>query len=240
MAKIRILAVEDDTIYGETIRMTVEEAGYEMVDVLESGQDALLVIKSTKPDLVLMDINIPGPLNGIELAEKLGSTVPIIFLTSLREKEVFDKAKEVQPFAYMLKPFDPLMLKNTMELAIARVAGEKKDVWSERDIILKDSLFIKDKQVLMKVLISEISHIEADDKYCVIHTQDKRFTIRIALKDLLQKLPPTFIRVHRSFVIDYTRISKIEIKDFLVYIDETAVPIGVSYMDPLVSQLKKI
>src|SRR5258708_36616224 len=123
MASIRILAVEDDPIYSETIRMIVEQSGYELAGQFANGEEALLAIKAIKPDLLLLDIHIEGALNGIQLAEKIGDGIPTMFITSLREREIFEKAKTTKPIAFILKPFDSLMLQNTIDLAVSQFDG---------------------------------------------------------------------------------------------------------------------
>ena len=240
MSNIRILSVEDDPIYAETIRFTVEQAGYQIIDVLADGRDALRIIESTKPDLLLLDIQISGPYNGIELAGKLDQTIPVIFITSLRERAIFEQAKKTRPLAFILKPFDPLMLTNTIELAVADLAGEKKDVWKEKDVMLSDSFFIKEKNVLVKVMVRDILYIKSEDKYCILHTQKRKYVIRISLKDLLAKVPSNFMQVHRSYVVDTHRISQIILEDFMLYIEGEPVPIGMSYKDQVLSQIKKL
>lgn len=240
MANIRILAVEDDPIYAETLQLTVEKAGFEMVGILADGALALEEIERTKPDLLLLDIRIAGPFNGIELARRMTKKIPVIFISSLREREIFEGVKDFQPFAFILKPFEPLMLSNTIELAVAALAGEKKEVWDEQDIVMKDSFFIREKNALVKVSTSDILYIEAEDKYCTLFTAKKKFVVRIALKDILGKVPDNFTRIHRSYAVDIHRINRLILEDYLIYVDDRPLPLGMSYKDELLSKLKKL
>ncbi|NOS94154.1 MAG: response regulator [Cyclobacteriaceae bacterium] len=240
MANIRIVSVEDDPIYAETIQMIVEQAGYELTGQFSNGEEALLAIKAIKPDLLLLDIHIAGSLTGIELAERVAAHTPVIFITSLREREVFEKAKSTRPVAFILKPFDSLMLQNTIDLAISQFAGEAKNVLTERDIIVKDSFFIKEKSSLIKVPITSIVYIEAEDKYCTLCTSDKKFVIRISLNDLLTKLPDTFVRTHRSVVVDATKITQLNLDRQELQLGSVVLPIGTTYKEALLTRLKKI
>ena len=240
MSVIRILAVEDDAIYAQTIRVTVEQAGYEIIDVIANGEEALLEIERSKPDLLLLDVRISGRYSGIELAEKVGKDVPVIFITSLREREIFERAKATRPVAFLLKPFDMLMLSNTIELAIAEFAAEKEDVWKERDIVLRDSFYIKEKKALIKVHIRDILFVMAEDKYCILHTSKRKYIIRISMTRLQSRLPANFLRVHRSYIVDLLRIDEIILEDYMLYIEENPVPIGMSYKDELLSKLEKL
>lgn len=240
MANIRILSVEDDPIYSETIRMIVEQSGYDLVGQFANGEEALLAIKAIQPDLLLLDIRIEGSLSGIELAEKVGEGIPTIFITSLREKEIFQKAKGTKPVAFILKPFDSLMLQNTIELAVSQLAGEERGVLSEKDVIVKDSFFIKEKNNLIKVPMSAINYIEAEDKYSTVYTNEKKFVLRISLNELLANLPTNFIRTHRSIIVDATKIDRLNLETHELLVGNKTLPIGATYKELLISRLRKI
>jgi DNA-binding LytR/AlgR family response regulator len=240
MANIRILSVEDDPIYSETIRMIVEQSGYDLVGQFANGEEALLAIKAIQPDLLLLDIRIEGSLSGIELAEKVGEGIPTIFITSLREKEIFQKAKGTKPVAFILKPFDSLMLQNTIELTVSQLAGEERGVLSEKDVIVKDSFFIKEKNNLIKVPMSSINYIEAEDKYSTVYTNEKKFVLRISLNELLANLPTNFIRTHRSIIVDATKIDRLNLDTHELLVGNKTLPIGATYKELLISRLRKI
>ena len=240
MANIRILSVEDDPIYSETIRMIIEQAGYELAGQFANGEEALLAIKAIKPDLLLLDIRIEGALNGIQLAEKIGEGIPTIFVTSLREKEIFDKAKGTKPIAFILKPFDNLMLQNTIELAVSQLAGEERGMLNKKDIVVKDSFFIKERNSLVKVPMSSIHYIEAEDKYCTLYTAEKKFVLRISLQEILSKLPENFIRTHRSIVVDASKIQRLNLDTHELLLGSMTLPIGATYKESLLSRLRKI
>lgn len=240
MANIRIVSVEDDPIYAETIQMIVEQAGYELVGQYSNGEEALLAIKAIKPDLLLLDIHVEGALSGIEIAERVSHETLIIFITSLREREIFERAKGTRPVAFILKPFDRLMLQNTIDLAISQFAGETKNVMSERDVIVKDSFFIKEKNSLVKVPIHSINYIEAEDKYCTLCTNDKKFVVRISLNELLTKLPDHFVRTHRSVVVDATKINQLNLDRQELQLGNVVLPIGSTFKESLIARLKKL
>ncbi len=240
MANIRILSVEDDPIYSETIQMIVEQSGYELVGQYSNGEEALAAIKAVRPDLLLLDIHIEGALNGIQLAERVGHDLPIIFITSLREREVFEKAKGSKPVAFILKPFDSLMLQNTIDLAVSQLAGEEKTVWAEKDLIVKDSFFIKDKSNLVKVSMSTIDYVQAEDKYCTLHTQERKYVLRISLQDILSKLPENFVRIHRSIAVDANKIQRMNLDNHELQLQNETLPVGITYRDALLARIVKL
>ena len=99
MSRIKILAVEDDPIYSESLDLVVQELGYELVGIVDNAFDALQLLDATSPDLILMDIEIRDSMNGIELAARINSTrrIPIIYVTAFKDKETFEKAKLTLP-----------------------------------------------------------------------------------------------------------------------------------------------
>ena len=125
---IKILAVEDDPIYAESLSLVVKELGYEFVGVVDNAVAALQLLDETVPDLILMDIEINDKISGIELAARITSShrIPIIFVTAFKDKEVFNQAKLTSPKAYIVKPYDPASLQSAIELAIFRFSCPKQ------------------------------------------------------------------------------------------------------------------
>lgn len=121
MAKARILIVEDESIIAEDIRFSLEANGYEVCDVLDNGPEALKQAGRFKPDLVLLDIRIAGPLDGIETARQLEQQqIPVVFLTAHSDEGTLSRAKTTAPAAYLLKPFDERELCVTLEIALSK------------------------------------------------------------------------------------------------------------------------
>lgn len=240
MSNINILAVEDDPIYAETIRYTVEQAGYNMIAIPTSGEEALKIMESQLPDLLLVDINLAGKMTGIEFAKKITKEIPIIFITSNTERGVFEEVKKLRPVTFILKPFDALMLANNVELALASTSGNKEDIWKKKDIILRDCFFVKEKKELIKVPISNIQFIQSEDKYCTLHTLERKYVVRIPLKEFAGLLPDHFVQIHRSYIVDIALIDKINLEEFSLYIGQNDLPIGMAYKNQLIASLRRI
>lgn len=107
MGKIRILIVEDCQITAKTIKKSLLSLGYDVIDMVTTGEDAVNSCFLNKPDLILMDIEIDGEMNGIETADKirLSYDIPIIYLTALSDEDTLSRAKVAGGFAYLIKPF---------------------------------------------------------------------------------------------------------------------------------------
>ena len=120
MSKIRILATEDDPIHEEKLRMVIDKLNYELIDVLTDPYQVISVIRATKPDVLLMDIDLNSDISGIDLVNKINELhdIPTVFLTSFQDAKTFNKAKETLPAAYITKPYNAEELERSIELAV--------------------------------------------------------------------------------------------------------------------------
>lgn len=239
MSQIKILAVEDDPIYAESLELIIKELGYELVGIVDNALAALQLVDETLPDLILMDIEINDSISGIELAARINSTrkIPIIFVTAFKDKETFQQAKLTLPKAYIIKPYDPSSLQSAIELAIFSAPVQNAAVVNPQ--ALGDTFYIKDNNRLVKLRLRDILIVEVDEKYCYIITGQKRHVINIRLKDLLERLPAEdFIQVHRSYVVRKSAIEELNIGEQTLRIADKTIPIGKTYKEQLLATLK--
>jgi signal transduction histidine kinase len=122
MVSTRILITEDEVLIAREIEATLEELGYTVVGVAHDGNTALQKVAETCPDLVLMDIVMPGELDGIETADQIRTRfqIPVIYLTAYADSETLQRAKITEPFGYILKPFQPQDLNTAIQIALVR------------------------------------------------------------------------------------------------------------------------
>lgn len=118
--KFRIVIVEDEAVIAMDIKESLEGLGYEVVGIASSAEEAWRVVAAKKPALVLMDIVLRGPIDGIEAASKIREqhNIPVVFLTAHADNSTFNRAKIVEPYGYVLKPFRQIELRTVIELAI--------------------------------------------------------------------------------------------------------------------------
>ena len=128
MSKNVILVVEDDSIEAMDIKKILESAGYNVSEIVTTGEEALKNISKSKPDLILMDIVLKGDKNGIETAEiiKKKYKIPVIYLTAHSENFNLEKTKISDPYAYLIKPFDSNDLIRTIDIALNKNEIEKE------------------------------------------------------------------------------------------------------------------
>ena len=118
----QVLIVEDEAIVAESIASKLRRYGYEVLDTLPSGEEAIEVAEKTRPDVILMDIHLAGKIDGIQAADRISSQyhIPVIFLTAYADEQTISRAKEAGPFGYLVKPFRERDLYITIEMARER------------------------------------------------------------------------------------------------------------------------
>lgn len=116
----KLVIVEDEAIVALDISMTLKKLGYQVIGIMTSGLEVMQCIPSLKPDIVLMDIRLRGDIDGIQLAEYIGSElgVPVIFVTGQADTVTLERAQAIKPAAYLLKPFSQLDLQDSIQRAL--------------------------------------------------------------------------------------------------------------------------
>lgn len=254
---IKILVVEDEMIIGAKISMQLTNLGYEVTAILPRGEEAVLHVEENMPDIILLDINLKGKIDGIETARLIHqiADVPIVYLTANTDEGTFNRAKATKPFAFISKPFKQLDLQRAIELTISRMAEhhqtgkievveaiEPIDVTkgdAGEPFILSDRIFVKHKEKMVKLFLADILYIEADRNYSHIFTKNKEYMLSITLKHIEDKIPAQqFIRVHRSFIINLAQID--EVAENHVIIGSKAIPLSISAREDLLKRLRTI
>ena len=246
-ALIKILVVEDEMIIGAKISLQLTSLGYEVTGILPRGEEAIIHVEENRPDIVLLDINLKGKLNGIETAlqiQKLAD-IPIIYLTANSDEATFNRAKASRPYAFISKPYKQLDLQRAIELTICRMAenetGPHADESSddERPFILSDRIFVRHREKMIKIIVAEILYIEADRNYCRIFTRNREYLLSITLKTIEEKLPGRiFLRTHRSYMINLAHVD--EVAESHVIIAQKAIPLSAGLKEQLLQRIQTL
>jgi len=250
MAKTSVLVVEDESIVAKDIQQSLIKLGYNVVGTASTGEKALALANEMRPDIILMDIMLKGPMSGIDTAAEIKKemSIPVIFLTAYADESTLSKAKVTEPFGYIIKPFKEIDLHTSIEMALYK-HGKEKDIVKERDLLYsivenkdsKDYIFVKSNSRLIKLNTKEIYYIEALKDYVVINTLNSRYTIHSTMKDIEKKMPISdFIRVHRSFIVRIDKIASIDLPNLILENEKKVIPIGGSYKDDLVNRLNLV
>ncbi len=246
---ITVLVVEDEMIIAAKISLRLANLGYEVTGLVPRGEEALMHIEQNAPDIVLLDINLKGDIDGIQTAEAInasGRKCVIIYLTANADEVTFNKAKTTRPFAFLSKPVQALELQRTLELTVEQILKEREIEESDANVaiesqadFLNDRIFVKHKNRMVKIFVSDILYLEADRSYCQIVTKEDEFTLSVPLKNVEDKLSKSlFMRIHRSYLVNIKAID--EMTDHHVYIASKPIPINSSAKEDLLKRLQRV
>jgi len=153
MKKAAIFIVEDEAIVAEDIRQMINTLGYSVTGIARSGEVAIDKVRETRPDLILMDIHLAGPMDGIEAARQIHSLfgIPVIYMTAHADDELLERAKVTEPYGYILKPYNERELHSVIEMAHYKHGMEQRLQERERTIralanAIPDAMMLLDRQ----------------------------------------------------------------------------------------------
>lgn len=245
MINRKVLIVEDEPIIAADLRDRLTDLGFEVMANVNSGEEALLKVQYESPDLILMDVQLAGKLDGVETALLLRETTDaaLIFLTSNSDEATFRRARRAQPQAFISKPFRGRDLAHAIALATGEVSPEPHRASPPKGDsaqTTKDRLFIKVKERLIRIMFTDILYLEADDYYCKVYTEDKNYLATKTLKKISAQFPADapFFRCHRSYVVNLNRIT--EIGELYVFLDKHKVPLSRSKRSEILMLINKM
>ncbi|MBN1990244.1 MAG: LytTR family transcriptional regulator DNA-binding domain-containing protein [Bacteroidales bacterium] len=222
MQTYRIIIVEDEEPARDLLKRYLSASiNIEIIGEFADGFEAAKAINSLKPDLVLLDIQLPR-LTGFEILEIIEHPAAIIFTTAYDEYAL--KAFERNAVDYLLKPFSRDRFLQALERAKERMAAKSAPNLETLAESLTPNeplnrIVVKTGKAIQVVPIEQIEMIEASDDYVSIYTNQERFVKKQTMKYFEERLnPETFIRTHRSYIVNITQIASIELYEKDSYI----------------------
>jgi len=246
MEKVKILVVEDEVIIADNICSTLKELDYKPLRPVVSYSRAIQMLEKELPDLVILDIQLAGRRDGIDLAWKIKDDydIPFIFLTSNADPSTVERAKKVSPPAYLVKPFNKEELFTAIEIALYNYSSNKigsvdnsvDQVEDNNGILIKDAIFVKHKQSFQKIYFSDILFIKSEHVYVNIFTKDqKSYLVRSTMTAFKQRLPDYFFQIQRSYTVNVNAIDNIGL--VYVKIGSHELPFGQGYRTQLLEKV---
>jgi two-component system LytT family response regulator len=215
MKPIRALIVDDERLAREKVRTLLDDDDdIEIVGECANGHDAVAAIRKQKPDLLLLDIEMPGG-NGFEVLQKLrGEKLPtVVFITAHDEYAV--RAFEVEAVDYVMKPFDRKRFHDALRRAKRQLSDDGAE--SEERIlrvlerVVKpqslDHFVVKGRDRTFLVAVNDVDWIEAEGKYIRLHAGGSAHLVRESISDVEERLDGRkFLRIHRATIVNVRRI----------------------------------
>lgn len=240
MNELKVLVVEDDPMIADSVQDILGILKHEVVGVAENAEDAIKICNEKQPDLALLDIQIGGDIDGVQLAELINQNfeIPFIFTTAFADGETIKRAKDQGPFGYLVKPYGVKDINAAIEVAMdafQRLKTAEKSAGGMSQII-HDSIFLKVDSKLIKVLIDDILYVEAKGDYALFKTAQKGHIVHTTMKKVEDRLGEhNFIKVHRSYVVNLSKIVDIEESNLLI--ENKVIPISRGNKEALIKRL---
>ena len=256
---IRTILVDDEKLAIQGLQLRLEKfEDVEIIDTCANGREAIRAIKTEKPDLVFLDIQMPG-FDGFSVVKGVMEIEPplFVFVTAFQEHAI--RAFEANAVNYLMKPVDEDKLADTIERVRGRLAEKKSSEEAEKlKTVLQEVapdaaeelaegedeasdrfeklINVKDRGKIFRVEVDSIEHIEAAGEYMIISTGDNSLVLRETMKDLERRLDPRkFQRVHRSKIVNLNQVRQVKPHTngecFLVLDSGAEVKVSRSYRD---------
>lgn len=224
MQAIRTLIVDDEPLARDGLRVRLErEADLELVGEAEDGPGAVAVIRAEHPDLVFLDVQMPGCDGFDVLSQVAGDHLPqVVFVTAFDRYAL--KAFEVHALDYLLKPITHRRLQDTLRRIRARRSSEPRETGFERVRSLLDArsaqtdpptqyaarFTVRDGERFILLRVAEIDHADAAANYVRLHVGSRTYHVRMTMSELERRLDPRqFARIHRCNIVNLDRITGI-------------------------------
>ena len=239
MSQYKILIVEDDPMISESLSDIVQVLGHEVVGIADNAVRAIELCSETEPQIALLDIQIGGDVDGVDLAEMINDEfdIPFIFTTAFADNNTISRARERGPFGYLVKPYGVKDLNAAMEVAMGAFQrlkkAEKKGGGGQ---IIDRNIFLKVDSKLVRVKIDDILFIEAKGDYALFKTKQKGYIVHGTMKKFQQRLDDfNFQKVHRSFIVNLDKIVDIEESNLLI--EDKVIPVSRANKEALMKRL---
>jgi two-component system LytT family response regulator len=219
MKDIHILIVDDEVPARKKLRTyLIEEQGIESIEEAENGVEAVNMIQKNKPDMVFLDIQMPG-LTGFEIIETIGvENMPtVVFVTAYDQYAI--NAFEVHAVDYLLKPFDQERFQKSFYRAKKQIEWQQNHVSILNGLLheikkepkYRDRIMVNIGQRYFYVKTSDIMFISAEEKYVNLHTEKEIHLMRETMNNMEHHLDPAkFKRIHRSYIVNIDFIREIQ------------------------------
>lgn len=232
--KIKCMIVDDEPLAVELLSAHVKKIEHlELIATANNPIDAIGLLKEKNVDLLFLDIQMPV-LTGIELVKALQKKPDVIFTTAYRDYAV--ESYELDAVDYLMKPITFVRFVQSIEKYLDKKTDSQKVGIQRDDIPSQESIYVNVNRRYVKVIFEKIKYVESVKDYIHIHTTDDTIITKETITNFDSKLPTNFLRIHRSFIVNKSKITAFTSHD--IEIGTKEIPIGGSYRDDVLKNLK--
>jgi len=199
---MNVLIVDDEHLARQRLRkLLTDTEGYKIIGEAETGEDALRKTQASQPDVVLMDIRMPG-MDGIEAASYINlmdKPPAIIFTTAYSEHAL--QAFQTHAIDYLVKPIKQSRLEAALDAAKRMNKAQLSKLRQDETEGAREKICVKSRGTLELIPVEDIIYFMADQKYVTLRTADQEYLIEESLKNIEQEFSFQFIRIHRNALV---------------------------------------
>jgi DNA-binding LytR/AlgR family response regulator len=256
--KVNILIVEDESIVALDLSEGLKRGGYTIAGIANNAQAAKTLFEKGETDLVLMDIHLKGEKDGIDTVVELMKIkpTPVIYLTAYTDAVTIERVKKTYPAAFLSKPYNIRNVQIAIELAlnnlvagrdpVAKTGGTSakpgdstgiaengsKGQGTDKETILQwnDCLFVKTNYQFVKIPLSSLLYVSAENNYIHIVTSERKYVLRLSLNQFMEKVSwNKLCRIHRSHLVNTDAIQSFTEQE--VTVGKEVLPVGKQFKE---------
>ena len=212
-----ILIIEDDFSFALFLESKLAEWGAQHIKVAGTLARAAEVLEQEAVDIAIVDIHLDDGM-GWQLFQDGNFSGYIIYLTKFFDQDHFKSVAATLPGAFISKNDVEVGLYSAVEIAVAQQSAEQEN---------NEDWIFKSRNAIIKIPIREIDYIQSDGNYCYFYHKSKKYVKKVSLAMLMSQLPAKkFIRIHKSYIINFSLVNEVDLKNFRVKLPESELPIG--------------
>jgi DNA-binding LytR/AlgR family response regulator len=226
--RLKCAIIEDDPVFCSILQHFMEdEPLLELIGIYHDGKEALAELDHHRPDLLFLDVELPG-ISGIELLGKLQFSPPVVIVS--QRKEYGADAFDHECIDYLCKPVSVARFRKAVQKI--RSYFEKHGSASP----VRDSLFIRQDRMWIRLPVQDILYVRADNNDVIVKTPDRSYKTHSKLRDIYEQLPKSdFLQVHRSYVVQLNKIDKVDGE--VIEVNTRTIPVSKTYLREMYKRL---
>ncbi|TND07257.1 MAG: response regulator of the LytR/AlgR family [Bacteroidetes bacterium] len=226
---LRCAIIDDDNVFTEIIRHYISRVDFvDLAGVFNDCREASAALDLTQVDFLFLDVEVPG-MSGIEMLQSMPVAPPVVLISG--KKEYGADAFDHDSIDYLHKP----VLFERFQKSIHKVRRYFEQV-RQKNSKTQGSLFVRQERIWVRIQVSDILYIKANDNNVVLKTAERTYKVHSALRELLAQLPESdFLQVHRSFIVQLNKIEKVDGE--VIEINNRTIPVSKTYLKEMYKRL---
>ncbi len=239
-----ILVVEDNNSFYDLIRLLLQEIGLNNCHFAADYKSGLEKFEAFRPDICLVDIDLgKGEKTGINFVEKIRETapaLPVVYLTSNYTEEYYNSCRHTNPSSFMNKELSRFKLFQAIDLAFLHLETNPVRPTAQQTpppFINQSNFFFKIGDIYKSIPVEQVCYFFSDSKLNYARVDQRNFPTSVQLKTIAEEFHPTFIRIHKSYLVNIKMVTDIRPGESTLQVNGETLPIGYAYKKTFFEQI---